>query len=150
MTYDSTQDTLKHIDRVRLLLWNMTVLLDKRGIAHDASKLKSPEKEAFDAESDILHKLTYGSKEYEESVARLGPAQQHHFENNKHHPEHWPNGIEDMDLVDLIEMICDWKASSERNAGSTLNMEYNFEKYKFSPQLAQIFQNTKERYLDVV
>jgi len=45
----------------------------------------------------------------------MKPAIEHHYKNNRHHPEHFNNGIDEMNLVDLIELLCDWKAASERN-----------------------------------
>ena len=44
----------------------------------------------------------------------MGPALQHHYEDNCHHPEHYRNGIHDMNMVDLIEMLCDWRAAIKR------------------------------------
>ena len=46
---------------------------------------------------------------------KFKPAIDHHYANNRHHPEHWPNGINDMTLMDLIEMLADWKAATARN-----------------------------------
>jgi hypothetical protein len=37
----------------------------------------------------------------------MAPALKHHYENNRHHPEHFKNNIDDMNLIDLIEMLCD-------------------------------------------
>jgi hypothetical protein len=87
--YDSTEDTQKHILRVRVLLQEFVAQLHYRGVTHDASKLLSPEKEAFDVATPQLRDLTYGSDEYKQALADLGPALQHHYENNKHHPEHY-------------------------------------------------------------
>ena len=34
---------------------------------------------------------------------------------NRHHPEHFgEDGIRGMNLPDVVEMLCDWKAASER------------------------------------
>lgn len=87
--YDSTQDTRKHIMRVRELLHEFVAQLHNRGVTHDASKLESPEREAFDVATPKLRDLTYGSDEYRQALADLGPALQHHYENNRHHPEHY-------------------------------------------------------------
>ena len=45
MSYDSTADTLLHIQKVANYLNIAAAELLKRAIVHDASKLKSPEKE---------------------------------------------------------------------------------------------------------
>lgn len=62
----------------------------------------------------LLQKLEYGTPEYKQSLEDLGPALEHHYANNRHHPEYWPNGVADMSLLDITEMLCDWKAASER------------------------------------
>ena len=48
MEYDSSKDTLLHIKRVNELLISASQELLNRGIKHDDSKLKQPEKELFD------------------------------------------------------------------------------------------------------
>ena len=49
-----------------------------------------------------------------------------------------------MTLIDLVEMIADWKASSERyNSGNLLkSIELNIKRFNIEPQLAQILINT--------
>lgn len=132
--------------RVKELMNNMIVDLINRAETHDLTKLESPEKEIFDREGDSLKTLVYNSDEYKASLERLGIALEHHYNFNSHHPQHYKNGVDGMDLLDLVEMICDWKASSERNVGNTLDLDKNFERFGFSEQLASIFRNTKERY----
>ena len=144
--YDSTRDTLEHIQKVNDYLWDFRDELDRRAAVHDASKLQSPEKEAFDEVTPKLRGLTYGSDEYKANTAKLGEALRHHYEHNSHHPEHYPNGIDGMTLCDLVEMFCDWKAATERHADGNLehSIEINRERFGMSDQLATIFQNTRE------
>lgn len=144
-TYDSTQDTLDHIGRVRSLLTHFRNLLIARGNVHDASKLQSPEKEVFDSVTPALRELTYGSDEYKAQLAEMKPALEHHYAANSHHPEHYPNGVADMSLMDLVEMFCDWKAATERHKDGSLkrSIEQNRERFKLDPQIASIFENTR-------
>jgi hypothetical protein len=144
--YDSTKDTQEHIDKVRHYLWEFTNELDKRSREHDASKLQSPEKEAFDEVTPQLRGLTYGSDEYKAATAKLGDALKHHYAVNSHHPEHHANGIDGMTLVDVVEMFCDWKAASERHADGDFgrSIQINRERFAMSDQLAAIFENTRE------
>lgn len=136
--------TFRHIERVRNLLNLMAVDLIKRGEQHDQSKLESPEVELFTEFTPKLAASTYGSAEYEGFRKAMGPALDHHYAKNSHHPEHWPNGINDMNLLDLLEMFCDWKAAGERhNNGNILkSIEVNANRFGISPQLVKIFQNT--------
>lgn len=151
--YDSRIDTLEHIARVNQLVTKAAWNLSQRAIDHDKSKLESPEKEAFDVATPKLAGLEYGSEEYKQSVRELGPALQHHFQNNRHHPEHYENGIRGMSLLDLIEMLCDWKVASERTNQRTDGqdylkssfadgLEYNQKRFGYSDELADIIYNT--------
>lgn len=139
-------ETWKHINKVQYYL-NLFIkeLLD-RGNEHDQSKLDSPEVELFTEYTDKLAETTFGSPEYNDFKSKLGPALEHHYAKNRHHPEHYKDGLNDMNLLDLIEMFCDWKASSERhNDGNLLkSIEINGRRFKMDEQLIRIFENTAD------
>lgn len=147
--FDSEADTRKHIARVNELLLLSITELAKRAVEHDASKLTDAEKPYFDEETPKLKGLKFGSDEYKESLARLKPALDNHYSKNSHHPQFYENGIEGMDLFDLLEMLCDWKAAGERNEGGNIfaSIETNAERFGISGQLATIFNNHAQRYL---
>lgn len=148
--YDSTNDTKAHKLKVRSYMAKCVSILDDRAEHHDDSKLVSPEKEYFDEYTPQLALTTYGSPEYQESLKGLKVALDHHYSVNTHHPEHYKNGINDMDLLDLIELICDWKASSERNSNGDIyrSLELSKERFGISEQLYSILKNTVDRFLD--
>lgn len=146
--YDSKADTLEHILKVNQFLGYFVRELIHRGHLHDQSKLGPEEKPHFDRVSKKLSKLTYGSDKYNESLKDLQTALKHHYENNNHHPEHYKHGVAGMNLIDLVEMFCDWTASSQRTKGGKLDLETSFERFKFDPQLANIFRNTAT-YLNI-
>lgn len=81
--------TLKHIERVRELLGFVIDNLEARADIHDRSKLESPEVEVFDEYTPQLRGLTYGSPEYFDILMQMGPALWHHYQYNRHHPEHY-------------------------------------------------------------
>lgn len=137
-------ETQKHIEMVRKYIRFIIDKIDIRGVKHDASKLETPEVEAFAEHTSILKNLTYGSDDYNKQLEKLKPALEHHYAANRHHPEHFVNGVNDMTLVDLIEMFCDWKASTLRqNDGNLLkSIELNAERFNIDPQLKQILINT--------
>jgi len=139
-------DTMRHIERVRNLLNVMVIELLKRGEAHDQSKMEPPEVSEFTRLTPVLAKLTYGTKEYDESRVSLGEALKHHYAKNRHHPEHWKRGIRDMNLVDILEMFCDWKAASERHDDGNVrtSIEKNGARFQMPPELIEIFENTVE------
>jgi hypothetical protein len=144
MSYDSTDDTLKHIHRVQELLLVARENLEKRALVHDMSKMGSPEKEIFDEMTPKLKACTYGSEEYKGFLKEMKVALDHHYANNSHHPEHYPEGIRGMTLLDLLEMICDWKAAGERHADGNIfrSIDINKKRYDISDDLDRILFNT--------
>lgn len=137
-------ETIKHIERVRHYLRVITDKLTTRGVLHDKTKLESPEVELFTEYTPKLAALHYNSDEYKESLAALKPALDHHYANSRHHPEHFNKGINDMNLIDIIEMLCDWKAACERQRDGNLlkSIEINAQRFGYDDQLKQIFVNT--------
>lgn len=144
--YDSTKDTQEHINKVANLLNMCCSELRARGYLHDRSKLLPPEKEYFDKYTPRLADLTYGTEEYREQIKDLKPAIDHHYANNPHHPEYYENGINGMNLFDLVEMLMDWKAAGERGKDGDIrkSLEINAERKGMSKQLKSIFANTIE------
>jgi len=142
--YDSTHDTMAHIARVRAYLGHIINNLAQRGMAHDQSKLFAPEKALFDTVSPLLSSMTYGSEEYKSALERLRPALAHHYAANTHHPEHYADGIAGMSLLDLVEMLADWKAATERHNDGDLaqSLRINQERFGITRQLASVLENT--------
>lgn len=154
MSYDSRPETRAHIDRVGDFLDRAIGDLAYRKAMHDQSKLEEPELSAFDIATPKLATLEYGSEEYRASLRDLGPALKHHFDHNDHHPEHYPNGVRGMSLMALIEMLCDWRAASERVKQRTDDptkvktfadgLLHNKERFDISDDLYEILVTTAE------
>jgi len=146
--YDSTADTLLHIKRVSYHLSQAAIEILRRGSVHDDSKLTTPEKEAFDKETPKLKGIGFGTKEYYESLANLQEALDHHYKFNSHHPQHYPNGINGMDLFDVLEMTMDWLAAVERTKDGDIakSLEINKRRFNMSDQLVDIIANTYRNY----
>lgn len=147
MTYDSGPDTREHIAEVQSNLEQMITELSVRAGRHDASKLREPEKSAFDEYTPKLRNSTYGSDEYKSFLAGMGEALQHHYEVNDHHPEHFTFGIHEMDLLQLCEMLADWKAATLRHADGDLrrSIEQNAERFGYGQELGALLLRTAER-----
>lgn len=139
-------ETYKHISRIRNLLNKCSCELLKRGELHDQSKLQTPEVECFTEYTPKLAASTYGSDEYNGFLKKMKPALEHHYANNRHHPEHFKNGVDDMNLIDIVEMLCDWKAASERHNDGNIrkSIEINANRFGLSPQLVKILENTAD------
>jgi hypothetical protein len=136
--------TMRHIRLVGRLLHLFAADLLRRADEHDRSKLERPEVEMFTEFTARLATSTYGSPEYEGFRKGMGPALAHHYANNDHHPEHFKDGVNDMNLLQLVEMLCDWKASSTRHNDGNIrkSIEVNADRFGLSPQLVRILENT--------
>ena len=141
-------ETYKHVKRVQYYLNLFVKDLISRGENHDNSKFEDPELSIFAEHTPELDKVEYGSSEYKELLNKVKPAIDHHYSKNRHHTEHWARGIEDMSLIDLIEMLADWRAATERNKNGNIrkSIDINSAKYNMSPQLRTIFENTVREY----
>lgn len=140
--------TRKHMQRVAALLGDAACELIRRAGKHDLSKLEPVEMEPLQRMQDVIDaegQAPYGSEEYKRRTKMLGPMLAHHYANNSHHPEHYPNGVDGMDLFDVMEMFFDWKAASERGEESSMNIGTACKRFSVSPQLEDIFRNTADR-----
>jgi hypothetical protein len=142
--YSSKPDTLKHIRQVQENIGIIIETLRRRADDHDDSKLHSPEVEYFDEYTPKLAGCTYGSEEYKQFLAELKVALNHHYGVSRHHPEHFENGIRGMNLVDLVEMICDWYAATKRHNDGDLmkSIAINQERFGYSDDVKALLENT--------
>jgi hypothetical protein len=187
--------TMQHIARVQHFLHLFAKALLDRSELHDQSKLESPEVELFTEFTPKLAGSTYGSAEYEGFRKAMGPALQHHYAKNRHHPEHFPDqsppevyellaqisdlkevreskipesrhyvaltrsierlehelavaksSVGGMNLVDLVEMFCDWKAATERHDDGNIkkSIDHNKKRFGLAEQVARLLHNTVE------
>jgi hypothetical protein len=138
------KETQKHINNVRNILNKWSKELMQRGKLHDKSKLESPEIEIFCEYTPKLANSTYGSEEYKGFLKEMQVALNHHYRMNKHHPEYFKNGIQGMTLIDIMELLADWKSATLRHNDGDLirSINFNQERFKYSDDLKQIFLNT--------
>ena len=143
--------TVEHIALVQKLLLSAQVELSRRIVTHDQSKLRSPEWEMFREVTAQLRGLTYGSDEYKAQLQKMKTdgALGHHYAHNRHHPEffdlhHPEDGINKMNLFDLLEMLIDWIAAVHRHDDGNIHrsIEINKERFGMSDQLTQVLTNT--------
>lgn len=145
---DCIRDTKEHISQVREFMLMFAQELIQRALVHDQSKLENPEVDIFTEYTPKLKHSTYGSEEYKSFLSGMQVALKHHYANNSHHPEHYENGIKGMDLADIVEMICDWKAATMRHADGdiTKSIEFNKGRFNYSEDLEQIFKNSVKMF----
>lgn len=142
---DAIQDTKNHIALVSRLLLACALALEERAKSHDASKLESPEKEMYEIWRPKLDAMSIDSPEYKNALIYMGEGLQHHYAVNRHHPEHFEQGIHGMNLIDILEMVCDWKAAAARK-GEVVNLEWACKRFGFvaGDQLYCVIKNTLE------
>lgn len=143
----SRLDTYEHIYEVKYIIGKAIQELKSRAAYHDQSKLEDPELSIFAEYGAKLKETTYGSEEYKRNLKEMNVALQHHYENNTHHPEHYDDGINGMDLFDVVEMLCDWIAAVKRHDDGDIqrSLKINKERFQISDQLYSILKNTIER-----
>ena len=144
--YDSKQDTLQHKDNVAKAMQEIVDVLTLRSIHHDDSKLEPFEKKYFDKYSQKLKAMVFGSKEYKASLQELDVAIKHHYLNNRHHPEHYKNGVEGMGIFDLLELLADWKAASLRTKDGSFRQSFDVccKRFKIEGQKQEMLRMTAE------
>lgn len=140
-------ETMRHILSVRAMLLGCVRELCDRADGHDASKLTPPEDAAYAVLTPRLAGLVYGSEEYKASLREMKPAIAHHYANNSHHPEHYVDGIAGMNLFDLLEMLCDWKAATLRHHTSSMagSLRINAERFQMPEPIRRLLENTLDK-----
>ena len=148
VSYDSRPDTHEHIGVVRGLMVGFIEDLLWRAHVHDRSKLEEPELSVFNEFTPKLRDSTYGSDEYKEFLMGMGEGLQHHYAHNRHHPEHWPGGYSEMNLLDVLEMLADWKAATTRHADGDLrrSIEQNAERFGYGDEFKRLLLNTADEF----
>lgn len=138
-------ETWEHIHQVRKILHEVQKELLDRALNHDQSKIHSEEECATFAEfTPKLKQLEYGSEAYSQCLKDMGPAVRHHQTSNRHHPESFDRGIDGMNLIDVLEMFCDWKAATLRTKDGDIikSLEIQRKRFKISDQLMNILYNS--------
>jgi len=144
--YDSKLETLLQIKRLNELLNKAAAELLDRAIVHDKSKLEQPEKDLYDKLTPLLKKASPDSDDYKDLSKQYKKAIDHHYKNNRHHPEHYKNGVNDMNLFDVIEMTLDWLVDVGDSPEKIFSLlKENKTKYDLSDQLTSILENTYKK-----
>jgi hypothetical protein len=146
--YDSRPETWEHIHQVQFLMWQVITALQRRALDHDQSKLVSPEVEVFDRVTPRLRGMTYDSDEYRATLIDMGEGLRHHYSENDHHPEHGDGTLGWMSLVQLLELLCDWKAATMRHDNGDLrrSIEQNSDRFGYGDEMKRLLLNTAEEF----
>jgi hypothetical protein len=144
MLSENVTSVLEHKRQVAAYLQIVIASLIQRAIIHDDSKFSPEELESFERVTPRLKTIPYGSEEYRASLKEIQPAIQHHYQINDHHPEHFEAGISSMNLIELLEMICDWMAATQRSPNGDIHrsLDINRSRFGIDSQLFHVLKNT--------
>lgn len=137
-------DTIDHIQKVQWYLAQIIENLQSRALMHDKSKLMPPELDGYAGLADAVKGFPYGTDEYRAAFEPFKKIIRHHYDANDHHPEHFQdNDIRRMNLLQVVEMVTDWKAASTRRDDTLLkSLDVSFKRFGIDDQLAWIIRNT--------
>lgn len=139
--------TIDHIGKVRENMRQIINRLMQQSERHDASKMIEPERSGYAALHEDMLSVKYGTPEYAAVVEKHKPTVEHHYMCNSHHPECYEKGVREMDLFDILEMLADWKAASERASSKTSFADgfmHNRERFNIPDDLFQTMIYTVE------
>lgn len=129
------KDTAKHIDNVIRYMRSIINHLADRANEHDESLLIEPEASEFSKIGGV--NSLFNTKHVPQYIL------DHHYRNNTHHIEHYNEGIVGMDLLDIIEMLCDWKDLSKRHDVDLIDyIKSNQAEYQYSDEMCSVLCNT--------
>lgn len=152
MTKSDTKEYIEaHRKCVRKWLLHFSSILEQKGEEHDLSKLEEPEYSQW-CKMDEEPRYRYGTKEYSNKLKRFKYLFKMHWadKRNRHHPEHFflMNKEElifnDKDLIDLVEMLCDWLGYRDSISYSEAKslVEQQCKRFNFSEELKNLLMNT--------
>ena len=115
-----------------------------RSVCHDLDKFHP---EVVDKHCEMFENFQknrppYGTPEYDQVRERFAQILERHYQANRHHPEHFRNGIEGMNLVDVMEMVCDWVAATPKDQDLFDAVGLNCSKYGIDRQLMCLIVKT--------
>lgn len=147
----TVEDILKHKEKVKRRLLFLSEELKKRAECHDDSKLRDPEIKYL-IEMDKEPRYEYNTPEYFNKMKRWQKFFNHHYDNNRHHPNHFKNGILDMNLTDICEYLVDiisyYDEMHVHDAMDTIEKQQG--RFGLDNQLAQVLTNTLIEYFSYI
>ena len=139
----------KHQNAVKRWLAHFSMILQSRAIKHDESKLQEPEYSLW-KKMDEEPRYPYGTKEYSSKLKRWQHLFKLHWKDkrNRHHPEHFVSPVAEMDLMDMIEMLCDWLGYKETVSYSEASklVDNQCKRFNFPEEFKSLLLNTLTNY----
>lgn len=133
-------ETTKHKLWVLWYIIKACMTLLRRGLLHDLSKYSRVEAFGFASVLPRLKDATYGSDEYKQLLDELEPVLSHHYHSNRHHPEHFGGTLSGMTAIDIIEMVCDWKAATKRHVDGNMMKSLGINNKRFGMSSMELYE----------
>lgn len=138
----------EHKEKVSLIMNDIARSLVERAKVHDNSKMEEPELSLGIKMSRELTGIEYGTPEYFSIMEKYSDLKGAHYDKNSHHPEHYGNGINGMNLLDVVEMVSDWMAAMQQKNPSITReealegVEFNINRFEIDGALADVIRNS--------
>jgi len=132
-----------HRQSVKLGLQRISDILVNRGDLHDIDKFEEAMFEDFYLNIPKFTNVSFGEIEWENAMESI-KTMNNHYAVSPHHIQHYPNGINGVNLIDLLEMIVDWKSANNAYGDVKLSEALIIQKKRFGidDQLYKIIVNT--------
>lgn len=132
---------LKHRNYIFHAMNQVIQNLQDRAAEHDISKFSEEEFATYAEIIPALSNETYGTPEYQKVRESMGSAVEHHNLTNRHHWLNVPEKMNEINIFDLIEMMCDWYAVNF-NKRTTIETFLNTQTHITDPTLIRLFKNS--------
>ncbi len=146
---ERTEQILKTMRHIRTIQGYMTLIGTEwveRTRRHDESKLDDIELYGYVGIAEATKGLTAGSQEYLDALEPYKTVIRRHYILNDHHPEHFANRVNGMNLIQVLEMVCDWiAASTDREMHPMQSIDTQCTRFNIDAQLKQIIINTMDK-----
>lgn len=123
--------------------------LRRRGVRHDNSKFSGIEATIGGMYHDDYNKINVlcpHKSDVENYAEKTKAASTEHYKLNDHHVEHFENGLSDMNLIQLTELICDNVAHFKERGYAPTECVYEvgvlFKSHGASDDIISIMKNT--------
>ena len=135
MTDQAQMQTLltitEHREEVADALYALADAISRRARIHDRDKLKGKNFRDYVEVSKIGRTHPFGSEAYAEAMKphkAEGGVVDRHFKANPHHPEFYDIPKVQMNFLDIIEMVCDWRAAARTYGTGRLSESVAYQK----------------------
>lgn len=151
--YNYEYEVMKHKDLVLRTMLDFSAMLVVRGTKHDDSKFSEEEMPIFKKYHPKLRSFPYMSDGYKKVLLAMESGVKHHEENNDHHPGFYKDGINEMNMFALMEMLADWISAQWRQNNNQLDysgmmncIETNCKRFKINDVLKRLLISTYKEF----